>query len=60
MNRLETLAPDPDRLALWGQRLPNRQRPLLWVQDDGHPLPLAQEHGITPERALEVYLFYGG
>jgi hypothetical protein len=59
MNRLEKFTPGPDPLALWVQPRPDRQRPLLWVQDDDHPLAIAQEQGITPERMLEVFRVYG-
>jgi hypothetical protein len=59
MNRLENFTPCPDPLAVWVQPRPERQRPLLWVQDDDHPLAIAQENGISAERMLEVFRFYG-
>ena len=38
---------------------PHRQRPVLRVKDDTHPLFNAQQNGITPEQLLEVYAYYG-
>lgn len=38
---------------------PERQRPLLYVADDDHPLAKAQEDGISPEQLLEIYAHYG-
>lgn len=58
-NQLENFIPGTDPLAVWVQPRPDRQRPLLWVQDDDHPLAIAQEEGLTPERVLEVFQFYG-
>ena len=46
-------------LAIWVQPRPNRQRPLLWVMDDGHPLAVAQEEGISADRMLEIFEIYG-
>ena len=37
----------------------NRQRPVLVVADDAHPLAVAQEEGITPEDVLAIYEIYG-
>ena len=48
-----------DPLRVWVQPRPNRQRPLLWVTDDAQPLAIAQEDGITAERILEIFQFYG-
>ncbi|MEJ7935771.1 DUF2199 domain-containing protein [Sphingobium sp. AN558] len=48
-----------DPLAIWVQRRPNRQRPLLWVMDDDHPLAIAQEEGISADRMLEIFDTYG-
>lgn len=58
-NRVENFVEGPDPLALWVQPQPDRKRPLLWVRDDDHPLAIAQEQGITPERMLEVFAHYG-
>ena len=49
----------PDPLALRVEPRPDRQRPLLWVQDDDHPLAIAQEEGITPDQVMELFRFYG-
>lgn len=59
MNQLATFVEGTEPLALWVQPRPDRQRPQLWVQDDTHPLAVAQEEGITPERMLEIFSFYG-
>lgn len=57
-NQLETyIGTDP--LGVWVVPQANRQRPQLYVQDDDHPLAIAQDQGISPERALELYAFYG-
>ena len=48
-----------DPLAVWVQPRADRQRPLLWVMDDDHPLAIAQEEGVTAERVLEIFKFYG-
>jgi hypothetical protein len=58
-NRLETFNQGDDPLAVWVQRRPNRQRPLLWVQDDDHPLAIAQEEGVSAQRILDIFRFYG-
>lgn len=59
MNKLGTFIKGTDPLALWVQPRPDRQRPLLWVQDDNHPLARTQEEGISPEQVLKVFRFYG-
>ena len=59
VNRLENFTAGPDSIGLWVQPRTGRQRPLLWVQDDAHPLAIAQQNGITPERMLEIFRFYG-
>jgi hypothetical protein len=48
-----------DPLALWVQPRAERQRPLLWVMDDNHPLAVAQDHGVSPERMVEILDRYG-
>lgn len=58
-NRLESFATGTDPVAMWVQPRLDRQRPLLWVQDDAHPLAVAQENGITAERVLEIFRSYG-
>lgn len=37
----------------------NRQRPVISLIDADHPLAIAQDEGITPERAMELYAWYG-
>jgi hypothetical protein len=59
VNRLESFTLGTDTVGLWVQPRSNRQRPLLWVQHDDHPLAVAQENGITAERMLEILRFYG-
>ncbi|MBC2776385.1 DUF2199 domain-containing protein [Parasphingopyxis marina] len=49
----------PDPLAVSVEPRKDRQRALLWVQEDGHPLAVAQDQGITPERVLEIFAYYG-
>ena len=48
-----------DPLAVRVDPRPNRQRPLLWVMDDNHPLATAQDQGVSLERMLEILAFYG-
>lgn len=57
-NKLERYL-DNDPVAVWVAPQSNRQRPRLFVQNDEHPLAIDQDNGITPERALEIYAFYG-
>jgi hypothetical protein len=59
VNRLENFTARTDPVALWVQPRGGRQRPLLWVQDDDHPLAIAQEQGITADRVLEIFQHYG-
>jgi hypothetical protein len=57
-NKLENyLGNDP--IAVWVIPQTDRQRPKLFVQLDDHPLAIDQDNGITPERVLELYGFYG-
>lgn len=58
-NRLQGFTPGPDPIAVWVQPRRDRQRPLLWVRDDDHPLAIAQENGISAERMLELFSAYG-
>lgn len=37
----------------------DRQRPVLKVQDEDHPLGRDQREGVSPERVLEYYQHYG-
>lgn len=59
MNRLSNLAPGPDPLAVDVQPQPNRQRPILWVQDEEHPLAVAQANGISAKHMLAILAHYG-
>lgn len=59
VNQLETFVTGTDPIAMWVQPRADRQRPLLWVQDDAHPLAVAQEEGISADRVLEIFRFYG-
>lgn len=59
MNELATLVEEPNPLALWVEPRANRQRPLLWIQNQEHPLAIAQDQGITPDRMLEIFRAYG-
>ena len=45
--------------ACWVYPQLDRQRPTLVLEDPDHELSLAQEHGIAPERVLELYSAYG-
>ncbi|HEY0116977.1 MAG TPA: DUF2199 domain-containing protein [Allosphingosinicella sp.] len=56
--RLATF-PDTAGQLCWMTPRGGRQRPVLALDDDGHPLALAQREGITAERVLEIYAAYG-
>jgi hypothetical protein len=58
MNRLAEFVPGPEPLGVVVQPQPGRQRPILWVQDEEHPLAIAQSDGITAEKVLEVFAHY--
>jgi hypothetical protein len=47
--------------SLGGQLYPRsgRLRPLFFVDDENHPLAIAQRNGISPEDVLAIYEFYG-
>jgi len=38
---------------------PDRQRPVLKVKQEDHPLFAAQQNGISPEQLLAIYEHYG-
>ncbi|MBX7528555.1 DUF2199 domain-containing protein [Qipengyuania vesicularis] len=59
MNRIAEFVPGPEPLGVIVQPQPGRQRPIIWVQDEDHPLAIAQSEGITAERVLEVFAHYG-
>jgi hypothetical protein len=50
---------DTDPPGVWVQLRTDRQRPLLWVMDDDHPLAVAQEQGISADRMMAIFNFYG-
>ncbi|CAN0595477.1 unnamed protein product [Ectocarpus sp. 12 AP-2014] len=43
----------------WVYPQPARQRPTFVIDDDNHPLAIAQEDGIGAEKLLELYAAYG-
>ena len=45
--------------ACWVHPQLDRQRPTMTLDDPEHELSLAQEHGIAPERVLEIYASCG-
>jgi hypothetical protein len=45
--------------AVWVYPQPDRQRPTLCIMDSEHPLAIAQEEGLSPERMLEILAHYG-
>ena len=48
-----------DSVACWMVPQLGRQRPLLNIADEGHPLARDQRSGVSPERVMEYYKFYG-
>lgn len=56
-NRLTGFIEQPT--AVWVEPRLGGQRPLLWIQQDGHPLAVAQKHGVTAARMLELLAAYG-
>ncbi|WP_325546355.1 DUF2199 domain-containing protein [Sphingopyxis sp.] len=48
-----------DPLAVWVVPQADRQRPKLYVMNDDHPLAIDQDHGISPDRVLDIYEYYG-
>ncbi|MBZ9648240.1 DUF2199 domain-containing protein [Sphingobium sp. 3R8] len=48
-----------EAIGVWVQLRPGRKRPLLWVMDDDYPLAVAQEHGISADRMMEIFAYYG-
>ena len=43
----------------WVEPRPDGMRPHVTLADEDHPLAVAQRDGITGERMLEIYAFYG-
>jgi hypothetical protein len=57
-NRFYTyIGTDPVSCRMYPQL--DRQRPVLKLQDDGHPLAVDQCIGVSPEKVLEYYRHYG-
>lgn len=57
-NNLATF-PTTLRQPCWVHPQLDRQRPVITLDDAAHPLSVAQEEGISPERMLEIYAAYG-
>jgi hypothetical protein len=57
-NNFATFA-DTLRQPCWVHPQLDRQRPVITLDDAGHPLSVAQEHGVSAERILEIYAAYG-
>jgi len=51
--------PETLRQAFWVHPQLDRQRPVVSLDDSAHPLSIAQEQGISPERLVEIYASYG-
>ncbi|MBN8846186.1 MAG: DUF2199 domain-containing protein [Sphingomonadales bacterium] len=51
--------PETINQGCWVQPRAARQRPVIHLDDADHPLSIAQQNGITPERLLELYAEYG-
>ena len=60
LNRLaDFTGEDTEPVEVYVEPQPGSQRPHLHVMREGHPLGIAQEEGITPERMLAVFEWYG-
>ncbi len=46
-------------MPCWVMPQPDGNRPEIWLDDEDHPLSIAQQHGITPERLLDIYRQHG-
>jgi hypothetical protein len=51
------IGPDPEACLMFPQL--NRQRPVLKLQNEDHPLARAQQEGVSPEKVFEFYRHYG-
>lgn len=58
-NNLKVYFEDSDPIAVDVYPQPNRQRPQLFVQDENHPLAIAQRDGIDAEAMLTLLRAYG-
>jgi hypothetical protein len=45
--------------GLWVYPQPSRQRPTFRIHNAEHPLAIHQEQGISPERLLAIFDYYG-
>lgn len=43
----------------WVMPRPDGTRPEIWLEDEDHPLSIAQRDGITPEQLLDIYRQHG-
>ena len=57
-NRIATFE-DALNQPCWVHPQLDRQRPVISLEDDDHPLAIAQREGISAERVLEIYAKYG-
>ena len=57
-NRIATFE-DALNQPCWVHPQLDRQRPVISLDDDDHPLAIAQRDGISAERVLEIYAAYG-
>lgn len=58
-NRLIPVYPGPDPLPVAVCPQQDRQRPLLVVRDDDHPLAIFQDEGLPPSVLLDILQAYG-
>jgi hypothetical protein len=56
-NHLEGAPRKPVRSHIHFQN--NRQRPMVWIDDEDHPYFAKQRDGITPKELLEIYRLFG-
>jgi len=43
----------------WVMPQSSGERPEIWLDDEEHPLSIAQRNGITPEQLLDIYRVHG-
>lgn len=54
---LDYIGDEPEACSMYPQL--DRQRPVLLLADEQHPLGLDQRNGVSAEAILEIYRFYG-
>jgi len=54
-----TAFPGTVNAPCWVAPQPGGRRPSIWLEDEDHPLSIAQRDGITPERLLDIYRQHG-